>query len=286
MKKLLIIPALLLLLGGCSLGSTVSTAPTYAPGETPDIVSIDPADNKIPLNEEPAADAVLPAEEEPGEEPGELSAQEASPECLQAYRALLLQFVNDHVWPDGTAVSYDPDYGPMEQNSFAICELTGGGEPELTVSFSASAVAGMEERVFSYADGQVLQILSCFPAVSWYSGGLALIDLSHNQGLSAGSDFWPYSVSRYDPETGSFVYAAGVDAWDGTLFPDDGAGNAFPSEIDAEGTGMVYMITEGDETRTLSGSDYNAWLEELLAGREPIELTWQAMEESSIAALQ
>ena len=45
-------------------------------------------------------------------------------------------------------------------------------------------------------------------------------------------------------KSGTYEFTANVDAWDKTLSETDYEGNTYPEDVDKEGAGIVYLITE------------------------------------------
>lgn len=203
-----------------------------------------------------------------------------------AYQFVLQQIAFEHVYPDGTDVGFDGYDGFIEDNSFALLDLTGDGADELIVQFVTAPMAGNAETVYAYnaADDTVEPLLSLFPSVTYYDNGLVKADLSHNHGL-AGDDYWPYDLYRYLVDTGAYELIASVDMWSRSVSAVGQNGEAYPEDIDTENAGTVFIVTQNGVSETMGQSDFAAWLSVLLENAAVIEPPYQSLSEANIAAL-
>lgn len=200
---------------------------------------------------------------------------------MGSYRETVENFAYEHRFPDGSAVPADSAFGSMDGNFFAVADVDGDGEKELVISFTAGPMASMALYVCGFEEntGKVTVLLTEFPSVSFYPGGFLEAQLSHNHGL-AGDSFWPYTL--YAREGGSYESIAFVDAWDVSLARVDGTGKPFPADIDADGDGIVYLVTRDGETKTLDGKDYASWRSSILGQGEPIPVSYYAVTRDNI----
>ncbi len=273
-----------LALAGCQSGSAPDKD---APADSTAL----PAAQEAPENET----KTLPEAEPETETQPEAEAQtEAQPETeapdsaarYAAYQFVLQQIAFEHVYPDGTDVGFDGYDGFIEDNFFALLDLTGDGADELIVQFVTAPMAGNAETVYTYneADDTVEPLLTLFPAVTYYENGLVKADLSHNHGL-AGDDYWPYELYRYQADTGTYELIAAVDMWSRSVSDVGQNGEAYPEDIDTENAGTVFIVTQNDVSETMSQSDFVAWLSALLDNAAVIEPPYQSLSEANIAAL-
>lgn len=234
---------------------------------------------------------------EPAPAPTETVAETAQPEApvetedpalrekrLAAYQFALQQFAFEHVWPDGEDIWFDGEFGFMEDNFFAICDVDGDGSEELVLRLLTAPMAGMAEHVYGYdaeADA-VYEELSGFPCIVYYTEGLADLGISHNQGY-AGDALWPYSAYRYNAETGVYDFAASTDAWSREMHPE-----GYPADVDTEGADAVYYVSEEyhhSSTQPISKSAFEAWKAEFYGSAVQLELPLQSVGEENIAAV-
>lgn len=227
-----------------------------------------------------------PTTEAPTTAPVETTAAteaKASP-ALAAYRETLTWIRENSAWPDGTKIElFEP--ATMDDEQFALADVDGDGEPELIVSVSDTYVAGMREAVYGYdaASGQVKEEALSFPGCEYYPG--LIKDLSsHNQGY-AGDVLWPYGINTYNAATGEYEYKYYVDAWCRELSETFYDGQSYPTDIDVNNDGYVYLITEGDTCKTLNKTDYEAWEKEQFAGLTQIDIPWQKLTAENVSAV-
>lgn len=213
-------------------------------------------------------------------------------DALTAYEKVLLDFYEKHLSPDGQELVIDNEiFGHIEENSFAVADVDGDGNEELVLIFSTAPMAGMCLWVCGYngKTDSVYQELSIFPNVTFYTDGLIEAGWSHNQGM-AGDVLWPYTLMKYDPDARSYLTLAQVDAWDKDLRDTDYDGNPFPDDVDTDGIGAVYLITEiidkiPSMPKSLSRTDYEVWRSGIMGSAAPMELEYLATTLDNIHAV-
>lgn len=219
--------------------------------------------------------------------PAETTAQ-AEDSTREAFRAALNIIHDDLYWVDmgaenGKIECFEPY--TIEDEQFAIFDVDGDGAEELLVSVSNTYMAGMRLAIYGYdadADGLKLEAVG-FPAVTIYPGMIKMLS-SHNQGY-AGDVLWPYGILKYDPAADGYRFKCSVDAWDRTLSETGYDGSPYPTDIDVDNVGHVYLITDDDGDLTLNQADYEKWESELLAGKEEIIIPWQKLTAENIHAV-
>ena len=215
--------------------------------------------------------------------PAETTVSAAQPEVDSpadaAFQRALKTIHEELRWPDmpnGEAIAlWEP--GTIEDEQFAILDVDGDGEQELLVCVANTYMAGMREVVYGYdaaSDGLRVEA-EAFPGAIYYPGMMKVLS-SHNQG-HAGDVLWPYTIAIYHELEDAYRYAYYVDAWSREISETDFEGNPYPEDVDVDGDGYVYLITEGDETRVLNRADYERWETGLLADREAISIPWQKL---------
>lgn len=259
--------ALLLTLSlfGCSQKAPAETAaPTTAAPETTEAVTTAPAETTA-------------------------AAQSDDSAALAAFRTALQRIRDEHYWPnmeptDMAIELFEP--ATFDDEQFAIFDVDGDGEKELIVSISDTYSAGMCEAVYSYdpATGGVRLEAQDFPGSEYYPGLIKDIS-SHNQGY-AGDALWPYSIAAYDAGTDTYVYQCYVDAWMKEISDTYFDGTKYPTDIDVNNDGYVYLITDQNGSMTtLSKADYAAWEQEQFGGQAPIDIPWQKMTAGNVSAV-
>lgn len=162
---------------------------------------------------------------------------------------------------------------PLGEASYRydIADVDGDGYEELYLVQDGGYMAAMVALILDGQGGQLRAELEAFPSLTFYENGYVRADASHNQGLAG--DFWPYALYRYDAESDSYQQVAVADAWDGSIHPQDYAGNPFPKDADVSGAGIVYYVAENGESYGESGTPDVAPMDQ--ADFEKWEASWQ-----------
>lgn len=203
-----------------------------------------------------------------------------------AYQFVLQQIAFEHIYPDGADTGFDSASGFIEDNHFAIFDINGDGVDELIVQFTTAPMAGNMETVYTYneSDNMVETLLTVFPAVTYYDNGLVKEEWSHGSGL-AGEDYWPYTLYQYCGDSGTYEMLVEVNMWSKAIDTVDYKGDLYPEDIDTENAGTVFILTCDGTTETVSKSDYEAWLSEVMGDAHPIQIPYQSLNEDNIRAV-
>ena len=210
----------------------------------------------------------------------------------EAYAAVLRNLLQDDISPEGGKALMDPsgDSGmdpPL--NSFAVSDVDGDGQEELVLLQSCEIYAGYRGYVLAYdpVSGAVKIALSGFPDMTFYDTGAVAAGWSHNQTRSP--SLTPYTLYVHDAPTDTYRNIGSVDAWERRFsdnHPDD---LSFPEELDTSGTGFLYYITDGqtsERTGPVDASVYESWRDQYLDADGVLSLTWHALSEENILALE
>ena len=154
---------------------------------------------------------------------------------------------------------------------YTITDIDGDGFEELLLMQDTGVMASMDYLVLDGQGGQLRAELEAFPSLTFYENGYVRADASHNQGLAG--DFWPYALYRYDAESDSYQQVAVADAWDGSIHPQDYAGNPFPKDADVSGAGIVYYVAENGDLYGQDGALAPAPMDQ--ADFQKWEASWQ-----------
>lgn len=285
---------LTLLLCCCLLSLTACGGSPSSGVETP--AEPEPA-QETPVTEEPEEPAEEPAVEEPAqEEPEELPAEEPeTPQptqqdrapMLAAYQAALETLLNEHRFPeDAESRTFFGDTPSGDQ--FAVFDVDGDGRDELILTYTDTTMAEMGASIYDYDAEQdcLVQELAAFPMLTFYDNGVIQADWSHNQGLAG--DFWPYTLYQYDKDADYYNPVGMVDAWEGTMFPEDFEGNPFPEDVDVSHSGYVYYIMDYGNYETdhpVDQAEYEAWRDSWLQGAGELTVPYQDLTEENISNL-
>lgn len=270
-RALWLIPALALLWGLTACGKPVPAGDSVA--STPD---------NTPAAETPASAPTATPEPTP-----ELSPEEAR---RAAYRAALEGVYFDYILPDGMPLQFELyNYlgEEISENEFAVYDVDGDGRDELLLVYTTTITAGVKEFIYDFdgSTGAIREEFLDFPKFTYYDNGMLKSEWSHNQ---TDSDFWPYWLYQYDPETDSYVVYAGVSAWDQERLPSN-----YPAEVDVSGTGTVYYVMPAEYWKDdlsyyaspVDVTEYEAWLDSCLGDAEPLEITYWNLTEENISLI-
>lgn len=287
---------LTLLLCCCLLSLTACGGPP-APGSDGPSKPEPVQEQEAPADEAPETPAEEPSAEEPAqEEPEELPAEEPeTPQptqqdrapMLAAYQAALETLLNEHRFPeDAESRTFFGDTPSGDQ--FAVFDVDGDGRDELILTYTDTTMAEMGASIYDYDAEQdcLVQEFSAFPMLTFYDNGVIQADWSHNQGLAG--EFWPYTLYQYDKDADCYNPVGMVDAWDGTMFPEDFEGNPFPEDVDVSHSGYVYYIMEYANYNTdhpVDEAEYQAWREGWLQGAGELTVPYQDLTEENISNL-
>ncbi len=209
----------------------------------------------------------------------------SSTQMLEAYQFALEQIAFEHVYPDGQDTGFDGSFGFIEENQFAIYDVNGDGVEELIVCLTTVPMAGNIEKVYTYtAQGELCELVSVFPATTYYANGILKAEWSHSSGLAEDS-YWPFSLYRFDATTGECTCIAEVDMWSRSVDTVNYKGDPYPDEIDIEQAGTVFILTRDEKTETVSKSTYDAYLSDILQDSAVLTIPYQAMSEDNIKNL-
>lgn len=195
----------------------------------------------------------------------------------EAYIKVLSDILDHYVWPDGSEVVFNDD---LSLNHYSIADIDGDEREELVIYLETEPMAWMKEVIYDYdiETGELRTQLQEFPGIILYSNGVIRADSSHNQ---TDSDFWPFMLYCYDPEKDIYAPVGEVVAWDKEISP-----NGFPDDVDADGNGRVYAISDGTEYPqdfVLDDADYEAWYAGWLnEDATEIELLWNSLDKANL----
>lgn len=231
-----------------------------------------------------------------------ISAEEDEARRL-AYGKALWNMYQLGVLPDGSELECATNQWPVEGNRFALCDLDGDGAEELIICWEQARIAGMRCLVYTYdyPRGELRQVLSAFPSMTFYENGTALAYWSHNSGWAG--QFWPFTLYQYSQESGVYEQMGSVDAWDFSFTEkNETVAAVFPREVDADGDGLIYYLFTGEwydnsyfpqsgspfqiwGTDPMDGTELEDWLSSYTSGAEVLHISYQHLVEENIAFL-
>ena len=185
----------------------------------------------------------------------------------------------------------DYDYSKRaDNNNFAIYDIDQDGRDELLFDWCYAAY------VWEHKDRVLHEELVAFPdGLIFYDNGAVYENWSHNQGGRTCENFWPYSLHIYNAETDIYTDIGDVNAWD-----INHSSAYFPTDIDQDGDGIVYLLHRAGEDRytgsydeygnpieepPVDGLTYEAWRDSILQDSQPVEIPWLPLTRENISAL-
>lgn len=230
-------------------------------------------------------DNAADADKETAEKPQTL--QEA--QIRHYYGGVLSQIIAARQLPDGEldTSSLDAGFGEMRDNHFAVTDIDGDGREELIVSYANATMAGMMAIIYDYdpVPEELKRELTQWPALTYYDNGMIKAEASHNH---THGEFWPFALYQYETESDSYKQIAYVHTWD-KEFSDEYEGQPFPDELDTDGDGTLFNISEGEETTyeyedyKYNQADFEEWYDSIMEGAKELSIDYRPMEYESFA---
>ena len=205
------------------------------------------------------------------------------------YGGVLSQIIAARQLPDGEldTSSLDAGFGEMRDNHFAVTDIDGDGREELIVSYVNATMAGMEEIIYDYdpVPGELKREFTQWPALTYYDNGIIKAEASHNH---THGEFWPFALYQYETESDSYQQIAYVHTWDKEI-SDVYEDQPFPDELDTDGDGTLFNISEGAEATyeyedyKYDQADFEAWYNGMMEGAKEISIEYRPLEYESFA---
>lgn len=190
--------------------------------------------------------------------------------ALQKYESALVHFAFDREWPDGENLEeMEGGMADFTENQYAIADVDGDGVPELILQFSQTYTAAQMEQVWRYDSEKdsLRQELVVYPFCTYYDNGVVKACAAHNH---TNSEFWPFSLYRFNADSGEFDYIGSAYAQDKGYSDSE----PFPADADKDGDGRVFFL---DEDSAIDNADFEAWEQSFLNGAKELTLNWQKM---------
>jgi len=197
----------------------------------------------------------------------------------------LMRLIMYNTLPDGRIAN--DLYGKVDglYDRFALCDIDQDGEKELLVNISSGSEASNQTSIYKINSGRtgLEYVWSFSTGASFYETGFVKEKWSHNQGLA--DNFWPYSI--YQRTDGGYSEIGGADAWEKTYWEYDFSGNPFPEEVDVDGNGIVYFISDGngiDYDNPVDDAAYKEFEKSFFGNLDELYVPWQSLELDKVKA--
>ena len=176
-----------------------------------------------------------------------------------AYIEALEQICYEHTAPSGE------EWQTAGEVKFAIQDVDLDGREELVLQCEQG---WLHDRFLIYDYDEKANVLRCELSVhpelfTFYENGYVEEKATRNWGMSDGTDFWPYSVYKYNAETDSYDLQYTVDAWDKERAETAWTEDAFSDEADKDGDGRLFFVIpqneEIDYDEPMDNAGYEEW---------------------------
>lgn len=224
-------------------------------------------------------EAIVEDDKEENQELAEDVQEPIVDEYMLAYADAIDALIYDGVFPDGTQVEYMEDFGEIEDNEFAVCDVDGDGIKELIIIWSTAPTAGMIGYVVQYMpEEKSFKTEICeYPGFRFFPNGLLTVDLSHNHGMG---ELWPYAIFKYNENKNEYEIVGQVEGWCKEIADKDYNGNPYPDAVDTDGIGQVYSIQYGQDYKgefKYSQKDYDNFYAKTFSDGFEIALTYHKL---------
>ncbi|SFG53942.1 hypothetical protein SAMN04487761_12519 [Lachnospiraceae bacterium C7] len=196
---------------------------------------------------------------------------EFNKKATKAYKDLLVE-LHDKQTLEGKKVEFDPATSDIEYNEFAITDINGDGKKDLILVYNTASEIGVFGKVYGYDEktNSLKSKVVCGPNMHFYENGALRDELPKSENASE-KVIWPFGLWKYDKtkdEYEKIAYVSARNSEEGELGSEDL--EEFPTDIDADGNGIVYKISEDDENyHYLDDKGYNEWINSYLgSGKE------------------
>lgn len=189
---------------------------------------------------------------------------------IRNYYAGILTEVKYTNWED----TGDSEYS----NKYAIVDIDTDGKEELIVSYTASDMAGMYEKVYEYdPDTDTLNLeLETFPSNTYYDNGVVSSRWSHGGILAYRDDLFPYTVYKYDAASDTYLEESSMEAWEKEFNTEE-----FPKKVDKDKDGVVFSLGGGEYC---DNAEYEAWRQTYFGDEQEINIPWQKIDDCEYEA--
>jgi hypothetical protein len=199
----------------------------------------------------------------------------------RAYYEIVFNLCYNFLWPDDELCAYSASSGyDMQDNTFAFADLDGDGADEMIVSFMASSADWYRTSIYRYdaATGTCVEELTTaprenpgnYPGITFYDNGIVSVYLATDPGWEYCETLWPYSIYQWNKTTKTYDYIGTIYGLDKELA--DQMGEDYPDDVDTEGYGTVYYLSDDNATAgnadstAMSRSEYERWYEKMCGG--------------------
>lgn len=275
--------ATVLMVGGCTESVDPTTAASTFSSETTTIVVEDTTASVAPEATDATTVGTVSV-------PSVAAPTNYDQPLYNSYYSALICVIEDRETPwfmedqDRIELADDGTYA-IDNSSYAVCDIDMDGTDELLLFWEngADVENALIVMEFDTSTGDWHREITCSLSSTFYDNGVVLQPLSHNQGL--GETLWPYCISEYDTNSGTFEYTGYIDSMEESVC--DRAGVEFPASYDTDGCGIVYMIEYDGYSGEYeySQSAYDSFSDSLVGGASPLLIETHSLSRENIEEL-
>lgn len=170
---------------------------------------------------------------------------------------------------EGECYSYLQEWSDNFSSYYTIYDFDGDGQEELLVNVGENdCVASWTYKLYGY-DLEKNEVILEFDnfGPEFYTNGAIIATCYHNQ--TCGYDM-PYYAYKFNGRT--YDEVAYVETWDESYAQEDEEGNEFPSEIDEDNDGLIYILYDEEYNYSyMDNAEYDRWYNDLIQGAKPVE---------------
>ena len=176
------------------------------------------------------------------------------------------------------------DEGAVENsdyNRFALTDIDQDGKNELLIEYEMEMGPGVLTGIWRQdgASENVISIGTLGGIGQYYSNGVISVDVAHNH--TYGEKIWPYTLNKYDAQTGTVDSLAYAWCTDTVLGGENGA---YKAEEDLDQDGVIYYFQIGQElnealenAQPYTKAEYDAFVAQYAPEEKKITLDWQKL---------
>lgn len=168
--------------------------------------------------------------------------------------------------PLGVIGDFNPKF-----NRYAVYDVDGDGKEELILVYDNPDALYMSEYIcgFDESNSRLYVEYKGVPYLDLYANGVAVYDtISKNTGHSVS-----YEIYKFDDNTKEYSFNGYVEDWDRSVSQTDKDGNDFPTDVDNDGDGKIFVIYDKKyNSRYVDEAEYEQFQNELHNGNQSMNI--------------
>ena len=174
--------------------------------------------------------------------------------------------------PLGVIGEFDPKF-----NRYAVYDVDSDGKEELILVYDDPDTLYMSEYIcgFDENNSRLYVKFRGVPYLNLYPNGIAIYDTAN-----ADSDHEvSYEIYKIDDDGKDYSFYGYVENWNSTVSQTDKSGNQFPTDVDKDGDGIIYVIYDKDYVaKYVDGTEYEQFKTDLYNADEMVNIIYSDIE--------